>query len=225
MQVGYGVSILCPVYIGLGRSLLNTLQWVSNKRRIKPKPLTVLHDWTPTYLSLSSHIPSQVSPEHMQLLPPSALYISSSPSASVRLSVPIFFTVGPSSVGSWLKSQASKRPSLQPPKHLSLFNSFLHTIHFYLKLSYLLVRLLSVSTTRMEIPWGKRPWLPRSLLMILYLTHRKGSINTCGMKDKRLTEPSIDQESGTLCSHSNLLLIHYVPWSSPVLIEFWVFIC
>ena len=223
MEAGYDVSILCPMYIGLGLSLLNAFQWVSNKRRIKSKPLTVVHDQTPTYPSLSSQIPSQVSLEHMWLLPPSALYTSSSPSASVRLSVPRFFTVVLSSVGSWLKSQVSKRPSSQPPKHLSLFNSFLHGIHFYLKLSYLLVRLLSVST-RMEVSQRKRPRLPCSLLMILYRTHRKDSLNSCGMKNKRLTEPSIGQEWGALCSHSNLLLIHYVPWSSPILIEFWVFV-
>lgn len=87
---GRGVSILCSTCTVLSSSVLNVLLRVSNKRRLKSKSLTlVLHDLAPVYHFLfPTKIHSQVSLEHMGLLPSPNFYPSSSPSVSVWLLFP-----------------------------------------------------------------------------------------------------------------------------------------
>lgn len=159
---------------------------MSNKRKLKSKPLTlVLHDLAPAYLFSSPPRPIlRYLLNTRDSFHPQPFTSASLPLLLFHILFPRVFIMDPSSAGFPLKCQSSGRTSLQLPEpvKLCLSNYFLHSIHCYLKSSYSFVSLLSVFT-RMEIPWGQRPGLLRSLLIILCLTHRKCSINTCRMKE------------------------------------------
>ena len=118
------------------------------------------------------------------------------------------------------------------PQTTTILYSFLHGIHCYLKSShlvyvlnicaeastkssYLSVSLLSVSSSRMEIPWGKR-----SCLNILCLKQRKCSMDASGRQtNENQTEWWKDQESGAVSFHPKWLVTSSGPWFSPSLTE------
>lgn len=137
-------------------------------------------------------------------------------------SVPSVFSMAPSPAGSWLKSQSSKRTSVQLPEWLQLSLVF-SSVSIVTRNHLMFLWVYYLSPPKWKFLKG-RPCLFYSLQIILCLTHQKCSVNSCRIKEWKPDRAANRWEVRISVSSSSslLFLTSHLPWFSPVLTESWI---